>query len=327
MRVMVTGGAGYIGAVITRELAGLGHEVTVYDDLSKGHQDSIAGAGELVRGSLLDAVALRAALSERRIEAVVHMAASSLVGESVTKPASYYRNNVEAGLILLDAMRELGIRDLVFSSTAAVYGEPAKQPIEESDPTIPTNPYGETKLALERAFPWYARAHGLRHVSLRYFNAAGATELCGERHDPETHLIPLLLNAARSGGELTVFGDDYPTPDGTCIRDYIHVLDLARAHVAALDALAKEKVASGTYNLGCGGNGYSVKEVVDAAREVTGREIRVEVGPRRPGDPPMLIATSDRIRRELAWKPELQDLRVIIESAWRWLEARAAARA
>jgi len=316
---MVTGGAGYIGAVITRELARLGHEVTVYDDLSKGHADSVAGVGELVAANLLDGETLRRTLSSRRIEAVVHMAASSLVGESVAEPLRYYRNNVEAGLQLLAAMRVLAVRDLVFSSTAAVYGEPAKQPIEESDPTIPTNPYGETKLALERAFPWYARAYGLRHVSLRYFNAAGATDFCGERHDPETHLIPLLLDAARTGGELTVYGDDYPTPDGTCIRDYIHVLDLARAHVAALDALSGGRIASGTYNLGCGGDGYSVKEVIDAAREVTGRGIRVKIGPRRPGDPPMLIATSDRIRRELDWKPELQDLRAILESAWRWL--------
>jgi UDP-glucose 4-epimerase len=251
------------------------------------------------------------------------MAASSLVGESVAEPDRYYRNNVEAGLQLLAAMRVLAVRDLVFSSTAALYGEPSKQPIEESDPTIPTNPYGETKLALERAFPWYARAYGLRHVSLRYFNAAGATERCGERHDPETHLIPIVLEAARSGGEVTVFGDDYPTPDGTCVRDYIHVLDLARAHVAALDALAQDRPVAPAYNLGCGGSGYSVTEVIEAAREVTGRPIRVKMGPRRAGDPAVLVAASDRIRRELAWRPNFQDLRVIIESAWRWLEAQS----
>jgi len=240
MRVMVTGGAGYIGAVITWELAAKGHDVVVYDNLTKGHADSVAGAGELVKGDLLDGETLRRTLSSRRIEAVVHMAASSLVGESVAEPDRYYRNNVEAGLQLLAAMRVLAVRDLVFSSTAALYGEPSKQPIEESDPTIPTNPYGETKLALERAFPWYARAYGLRHVSLRYFNAAGATERCGERHDPETHLIPIVLEAARSGGEVTVFGDDYPTPDGTCVRDYIHVDDLAvqvdRFQLQAVDA-------------------------------------------------------------------------------------------
>ena len=320
MRVMVTGGAGYIGSVITWELARLGHDVVVYDDLSKGHPESVAGAGELVRADLLDGETLRRTLSSRRIEAVVHMAASSLVGESVAEPARYYRNNVEAGLQLLAAMRVLGVRDLVFSSTAAVYGEPARQPIEESDPTVPTNPYGETKLALERAFPWYARAYGLRHVSLRYFNAAGATERCGERHDPETHLIPIVLAAARSGAEVTVYGDDYPTPDGTCIRDYIHVLDLARAHVAALDALSGDRPVAAAYNLGCGGAGYSVSEVIEAAREVTGRSIRVRMGPRRAGDPPMLVATSDLIRRDLDWRPELQDLRVILESAWRWLE-------
>jgi UDP-glucose 4-epimerase len=321
MRVMVTGGAGYIGAVIAWELAAGGHDVVVYDNLSKGHADSVAGAGELVSGDLLDGETLRRTLSSRRIEAIVHMAASSLVGESVAEPDRYYRNNVEAGLQLLAAMRVLAVRDLVFSSTAAVYGEPAKQPIEESDPTIPTNPYGETKLALERAFPWYARAYGLRHVSLRYFNAAGATERCGERHDPETHLIPLVLEAARSGGEVTVFGDDYPTPDGTCVRDYIHVLDLARAHVAALDALAQDRPVAPAYNLGCGGNGYSVTEVIEVAREVTGRPVRVRKGARRAGDPAVLVAASDRIRRELDWRPQLQDLRAILDSAWRWLEA------
>jgi UDP-glucose 4-epimerase len=323
MRVMVTGGAGYIGAVITWELAARGHDVVVYDNLTKGHADSVAGAGELVQGDLLDGETLRRTLSSRRIEAVVHMAASSLVGESVAEPDRYYRNNVEAGLQLLAAMRVLAVRDLVFSSTAAVYGEPSKQPIEESDPTIPTNPYGETKLTLERAFPWYARAYGLRHVSLRYFNAAGATDRCGERHDPETHLIPIVLEAARSGGEVTVFGDDYPTPDGTCVRDYIHVLDLARAHVAALDALAQDRPVAPAYNLGCGGDGYSVNEVIEAAREVTGRPVRVKMGPRRAGDPAVLVATSDRIRRELAWRPNLQDLRAIVESAWRWLEAQS----
>lgn len=323
MRVMVTGGAGYIGSVITWELARLGHEVIVYDDLSKGHADAVAGAGDLVHANLLDVHTLRETLRKRGVEAVVHMAASSLVGESVAEPARYYRNNVEAGLVLLSAMQEAGVRDLVFSSTAAVYGEPAKQPIEETDPTVPTNPYGETKLALERAFPWFARAYGMRFVSLRYFNAAGATERCGERHDPETHLIPLVLEAARSGREITVFGDDYPTPDGTCVRDYIHVLDLARAHVSALEALGAGSVSAAAYNLGCGGDGYSVRQVINAARAVTGREILVRVGPRRAGDPAILVAASDRIGRELGWRPELQDLRVILESAWRWLESRA----
>jgi UDP-glucose 4-epimerase len=245
----------------------------------------------------------------------VHMAADSLVGESVGNPSKYYRNNLVAGLVLLDAMRESGARHLVFSSTAAVYGEPAKQPIEESDPTAPTNPYGESKLAFEHALRWYG-VYGLRAISLRYFNAAGATALCRERHDPETHLIPIVLQVALGVlPEVTVFGSDYPTADGTCVRDYIHVGDLARAHVLALEALAGGH-PGGAYNLGCGGDGYSVQQVIDVARSVTGREIAVRVGPRRPGDPAVLVASSRRIGTELGWKPRLQDLREIVGSAW-----------
>jgi UDP-glucose 4-epimerase len=244
------------------------------------------------------------------------MAADSLVGESVQDPAKYYRNNVVAGLALLDAMRAQGVRSLVFSSTAAVYGEPAKQPIEERDPTEPTNPYGATKLAFEHALHWYGAAYGLRSISLRYFNAAGATPFCRERHDPETHLIPLVLQAALGRiRELTVFGDDYPTPDGTCIRDYIHVSDLARAHVLALEALTRGH-QGGAYNLGCGGSGYSVKQVIDVARSVCGRDIPMRIGARRPGDPAVLVASSERIMRDLAWTPRLQDLRAIVSSAW-----------
>jgi UDP-glucose 4-epimerase len=244
------------------------------------------------------------------------MAADSLVGESVQQPAKYYRNNVVASLALLDAMLETGVKKLVFSSTAAVYGEPEKQPIEEQDPTAPTNPYGATKLGFEHALPWYARAHGLRSISLRYFNAAGATALCRERHDPETHLIPIVLRAVRGLiPEVTVFGDDYPTADGTCVRDYIHVTDLARAHVIALEALTRGH-AGGSFNLGCGGDGYSVKQVIDTAQEVCGRRVPVKMGPRRPGDPAVLIASSRRIMQELGWRPEYQDLRRIIESAW-----------
>ena len=217
-------------------------------------------------------------------------------------------------------MRDSGVPSLVFSSTAAVYGEPAKQPIEETDPTEPTNPYGETKLAFERALRWYGAAYGMRYVSLRYFNAAGASEKCGERHDPETHLIPLVLQAAAGKRpEVTVFGEDYATPDGTCVRDYIHVVDLARAHVKALYALASGHPSS-IYNLGCGGEGYSVKQVIDTARRVTGRDIPVKMGARRPGDPAVLIASSARIIRELGWRPEQQRLDAIVESAWRWMQ-------
>jgi UDP-glucose 4-epimerase len=266
----------------------------------------------------MDGDALRNTLRENRIEAVIHMAADSLVGESVTNPAKYYRNNVVAGLELLDAMRDCDIKRIVFSSTAATYGEPEKQPIEETDPTNPTNPYGETKLAFEHALKWYDNAFGLRYASLRYFNAAGASERCGEWHDPETHLIPIVLQVAAGRREqVEIYGDDYPTRDKTCIRDYIHVIDLARAHVLALGALDK---GSRIYNLGCGGDGYSVREVIQTARTVTGREIPVKVGPRRPGDPAVLIASSERIKRELGWKPIMQDLTVIIESAWDWLQ-------
>ena len=313
MRVLVTGGAGYIGSGVVEELLRSGHRVLVYDNLSKGHRDAIAPRAEFVHADLIDGDVLRAAL--RRCDAVVHMAADSLVGESGKDPAKYYRNNLVAGLALLDAMRAEEVGTLVFSSTAAVYGEPAKQPIEEHDPTVPTNPYGASKLAFEHALRWYG-AYGLRSISLRYFNAAGATEACRERHDPETHLIPLILHAAIGRiPEVTVFGDDYPTADGTCIRDYIHVSDLAKAHVLALEALSRGH-GGGSYNLGSGGEGYSVKQVIDAARKVTWREIPVRVGPRRPGDPAVLIASSSRIVRELGWKPSLQDVRAIVASAW-----------
>src|SRR3954471_3010123 len=252
MRVLVTGGAGYIGSGVVEELLRTSHSAVVYDSLYKGHRELVHPDAGFVHADLVDAARLREAL--RGIDAVVHMAADSLVGESVIDPSKYYRNNVVAGLGLLDAMREQGVRKLVFSSTAAVYGEPAKQPIEETAATAPTNPYGESKLAFERALGWYAAAYGLRSISLRYFNAAGATVRCRERHDPETHLIPLVLHAAAGRiPHLTVFGDDYPTLDGTCIRDYIHVSDLARAHVLALEALDGGH-AGGAYNLGCGGN-------------------------------------------------------------------------
>ena len=316
----MTGGAGYIGSVVTEELLRGGDQALVYDSLYKGHREAVVEGATFVKGDLLDTTFLRETLVQHKIEAVVHMAADSLVGESVKVPAKYYRNNVLGGLSLLDAMRDSDVKYLVFSSTAAVYGEPAKQPIEESDPTQPTNPYGETKLAFERALRWYDAAHGLKYVSLRYFNAAGATERSGERHDPETHLIPIVLQAAAGQRpDVTVFGDDYPTPDGTCVRDYIHVVDLAQAHILALHALAKGHPSS-IYNLGCGGEGYSVKQVIDCARRVTGKEIPVTKGPRRAGDPAVLIASSGRITRELGWKPTQQKLDAIVESAWRWMQ-------
>ena len=320
MRVAVTGGAGYIGSVVTEVLLREGHQVLVIDDLSKGHRDAVEHEAEFVALDLIDASGVAAALSRFRTDAVVHMAAHSLVGESVTDPAKYYRNNVSGGLSLLEGMRAADVRRLVFSSTAAVYGEPATLPIHEMDETLPANTYGETKLAFERALGWYAGAYGLSSISLRYFNAAGATARHGEEHDPETHLIPLVLRAA--DGQLpfiTVFGDDYPTSDGTCVRDYVHVEDLARAHVLALAAL-KLSGEHSAYNLGCGGRGFSVREVIDAATRVTGRPIPVRVAARRPGDPAVLVASSERIRRELGWEPRHRGLDGIIASAWAWMQ-------
>jgi UDP-glucose 4-epimerase len=316
VRVLVTGGAGYIGSVVVEELLADGAEVVVLDDLSKGHAAAVPEGVPLVRADIGDRRRVTETCRKHGVEAAVHMAAFSMVGESVEHPARYYANNLAGSLALLDALREAGVRRFVLSSTAAVYGEPAVVPIDEDAPTVPTNPYGETKLALEKALHWYERAYGLRYASLRYFNAAGATERSGEDHHPETHLVPLVLAAA--AGErpgVDVYGDDYPTPDGTCIRDYIHVSDLARAHVLALAALADARGA--VFNLGCGG-GYSVREVIAVAEQVTGRPVPARRAPRRPGDPAVLVASSDRIRRTLGWEPRKQDLRVIVEDAWRW---------
>jgi UDP-glucose 4-epimerase len=319
MRVFVTGGAGYIGSVVAEVLLARGHAVTVYDDLSEGYRDAVPDGARLLEGDLLDRARLVAALRETRPETIVHMAAVCQVGESVADPAKYYRVNVLGGLTLLDAARETHVDRLVFSSTAAVYGEPAKQPIAEDDPTAPSNPYGETKLAFERALAWYGGAYGLRSVSLRYFNAAGASARAGERHDPESHLIPIVLQvAAGRRANVSIHGDDYPTRDGTCLRDYVHVLDLAEAHVLAVAALA-DGAPSAAYNLGCGGEGFTVREVVETARRVTGRPIAVTVGPRRSGDPAVLVAASARIRRALGWTPRHADLAGIIASAWEWM--------
>ena len=323
MQVLVTGGAGYIGSVVTEELVLQGHTVVVYDNLCKGHRDAVMGPAVLIEADLLDVATLRHAMTAYHIEAVVHMAADSLVGESMTDPAKYYRNNLQAGLSLLDMMRYCGVSNIVFSSTAAVYGEPERQPIQETDATHPSNPYGETKLAFERALYWYNRAHGQRYTSLRYFNAAGATQHSGERHDPETHLIPCVLDvAAGRRDDVIIFGDDYATRDGTCVRDYIHVEDLAKAHVLALESMATGKTSSAIYNLG-GEGGYTVREVLDTAQSVTGKKIPVRIGPRRPGDPATLIASSKKIAEDLNWHPARQNLTDIIESAWSWMTRHA----
>ena len=322
MRILVTGGAGYIGSVVVEELLATGQYTVVYDNLSLGHRDAVPPGAEFVQGEILDRQAVQDVLTKHQINAVIHMAANASVGESCRNPAKYYANNLVTSLALLDAMRASGVSRLVLSSSAAVYGESQKPLIDESHATRPGNPYGETKLAFERACHWYEQAYGMRFVSLRYFNAAGATRLCGERHDPETHLIPLVLQAAaKQRPYVEIFGNDYPTPDGTCVRDYIHVSDLAQAHVLALDYLRR---SSGIFNLGCGG-GHSVMKVVETARSVTQREIPVRIGPRRSGDPAVLVASSEKIKRELGWAPQKQDLRAIITSAWEWMQQRSSA--
>jgi UDP-glucose 4-epimerase len=321
MHVLVAGGAGYIGSIVNEELIKAGHQVVVFDNLSKGHAEAVPPGTPLIRADLTNQAILVDAFRRHRIQAVVHMAADSLVGESMIDPGKYYANNLVAGISLLESMRLCGIELIVFSSSAAVYGQPAKQPIEESDPVAPLNPYGETKLAFENALRWYSGAYQIRGISLRYFNAAGASAAFGEWHDPESHLIPLILQtAAGKRNHLEIYGDDYPTRDGTCLRDYIHVADLAEAHVLALEALSGKNAVSRVFNLGCGGDGYTVSEVIAIARQITGRDIPVKMSPRRPGDPAVLVASSERIRQELGWKPKYQDLSKIIGSAWSWLQ-------
>jgi len=318
MRILVTGGAGYIGSVVGEQLIRAGHDVIAYDNLSKGHRAAVTQGITLVAGDLSDRVTLTDALRRYEVEAVFHMAADSLVGESVVNPKRYYLNNVVAGLDLLESMLDAGIRRLVFSSTAAVYGEPEKQPIEESDPTNPTNPYGESKLAFERALRWFEHAYGLRYACLRYFNAAGATEYCGESHDPETHLIPIVLQTALGKRQyVEIYGDDYSTADGTCVRDYIHVVDIARAHILALGILEER---SGIFNLGSGGQGYSVREIIETASKLTSADIPTRIVLRRPGDPAVLVASSEKASRELGWTPTLPDVESIIKSAWMWMQ-------
>jgi UDP-glucose 4-epimerase len=319
MNVLVTGGAGYIGSVVVEELITTGNTAVVLDDLSKGHREMVPNDVTFVEGNIRDASLVEKTLRDNEIEAVVHMAASSLVGESVRFPEKYFDNNVTAGIAMLDAMRKANVNKLVFSSTAAVYGEPERQPILETDALLPTNPYGESKVEFEHELKRRNEEYGLQFISLRYFNAAGASIRCGEQHDPETHLIPLVLQAAMGRlPQVEIFGGDYPTADGTCVRDYIHVIDLARAHVLALNDLGTN---GRTFNLGCGGDGYSVRQVIDLAREITGKDIPEKMIARRQGDPAVLIASSDKIKQELGWEPEFQDLRAIIESAWKWMKA------
>ncbi|MDQ3387341.1 MAG: UDP-glucose 4-epimerase GalE [Actinomycetota bacterium] len=317
MKLLVVGGAGYIGSVVASQLLEANHEVIVFDDLSKGHEDAVPQEARLARGSLLDAERVNEVLSGG-FDGVVHLAAHSLVGESVEQPEKYYRNNVGGTLNLLEAMVEHGAYRLVFSSTAAVYGEPETVPITEDEPVLPTNPYGASKLAADRLIGAVAEARGLAATSLRYFNVAGSRRQFGEDHDPETHLIPLVLRAASGEWDhVQIYGTDYDTPDGTAIRDYIHVEDLGIAHILALET---SEPGHRVYNLG-NGEGFSVRQVIQTAREVTGREMKVVEAPRRAGDPPILVASSEKITRELDWRPEKPDLSDMISDAWTWKQA------
>ena len=313
MKILVVGGAGYIGSICAEALLDQKHEVAIFDNLSEGHRSAVDPRAKFIEGDLADRKMIAETLARLRPEAVMHFAANALVGESMQNPSKYFRNNIASGLNLLDAMVAAEVKRLVFSSTCATFGPPERVPIDEETPQRPINPYGESKLSFEKILRWYDAIHGLRFVSLRYFNAAGASEKFGEDHRCETHLIPNVLKVALGEKKhVEIFGTDYETPDGTCIRDYIHIIDLAHAHILALDA-----PTSAFYNLGTGG-GSSVREVIESCRKITGQPIPVLEKPRRPGDPPRLIASSEKIKRELGWRPQFQTLDAIVESAWNW---------
>jgi UDP-glucose 4-epimerase len=316
--ILVAGGAGYIGSHMVKELIAAGHDVITLDNLSTGHKDLVTG-GRFIQGDLHDQKILDGIFSDNSIDAVMHFAAFSLVGDSVKAPIDYYHNNFSGTLSLVDSMVRCGVKRFIFSSSAAVYGEPEKVPIAETHPCVPTNPYGASKLTVERMLSDCDQAYGLKYMSLRYFNAAGAdvSGRIGERHTRETHLIPLVLQVAQGlRPHINIFGTGYPTPDGTCLRDYVHVTDLAAAHLLALTAL-QEGHESNIYNLG-NSKGYSVREVIDLSRKVTGCPIAIKEADNRPGDPAVLVADSEKIRRDLGWKPGYEDLETIIETAWRW---------
>ena len=317
MNILVTGGAGYVGSIVTEELLRGTHQVIVVDNLEQGHKGAVLPKAEFVIANIRDAQSLDDIFRRFKIDAVMHMAAETVVEYSMTDPKRYFQNNVVGGINLLDTMLKHNVYKFMFSSSAAVYGEPQSTPIEEDHPKVPVNSYGESKLIFERILAWYGEAYGLKHISLRYFNAAGASGLLGEDHHPETHLIPNVLKAALNDNPVPVFGADYPTKDGSCIRDYIHVVDIARAHILALNKI--ESFSGRVYNLG-NGEGYSVFEVVDIARKVSGADIPMEISPRRKGDPAVLVASSNLAKEELGWKPDYPDLESIIESAWKWMK-------
>ncbi len=329
MRILVTGGAGYIGSVSVEAALASGHSVVVLDDLSTGHRTAVAEGALLEVGTYTDSASVAELLGRHRIEAVLHCAAKSLVPESMTDPAKYFRENVAGGIAMLEGMRVAGVRRIVFSSSAAVYGMPERTPVAESDSIRPISAYGESKRCVEEAIRWYGYGHGLRSVILRYFNAAGASDRNGEQHAPETHLIPNVLAAAEDGRELTLFGDDYPTPDGTCVRDYIHVEDLAQAHMLALAATDPADPRTGgsggpclplVCNLGSGA-GFSNRQIVTAAEAVAGRAIAVRIGPRRAGDPAVLVAGAEKAREILGWQPRHGTPEAMLGSAWAWRRA------
>jgi len=314
-KVLVTGGAGYVGSVCCAELLRLGHSVTVVDDLSTGFRDAVPAGAAFVQMDIADPT-LEKLAGDASFEVVFHFAAKALISESVADPGFFFQQNVASSILMLENLRAAGVKNFVFSSSAAVYGTPQSVPISEDSPKMPVNSYGETKLMLERALEWYAKAYGWSVMAFRYFNAAGATADLGERHDPETHVIPLLLEAAAGEREsFTLYGDDYDTPDGTCLRDYVHVLDIAQAHLCALKSMGQPGMQA--FNIGLG-ESYSVREMCGAAEKVTGRSIPVRVAGRRPGDPAVLCASPDRIMRELHWKPQHSSLQEIIGSAWQW---------
>lgn len=320
MKLFVTGGAGYIGSICVEELLHAGYDVTVFDNFSEGHRQALDPRAKLIEGDLADRVLISKALRETQPAAVLHFAAHLLVGESMTNPSKYFRNNVCSGLNLLDAMVAAGVKRFIFSSTAATYGAPEAVPMTEEMPQKPTNPYGESKLMFERILGWYDQIHGLKHVNLRYFNAAGASARFGEHHHIETHLIPNVLAVAMGRKpNVEIYGTDYPTPDGTCVRDYIHIVDLAQAHILAFKKLC-EGGESDAFNLG-NGDGYSVRQVIEVARRITGHEIPTVEKPRRAGDPPRLVASAQKAVRVLGWKPKFPKLDQIIESAWEWHKA------
>jgi UDP-glucose 4-epimerase len=318
MHVLVTGGAGYIGSVVVEALIRRGDSVTVLDNLSQGHRAAVHPEATFVRGDLADADTLASLFGGNRFEAAMHFASNTLVGESMVKPFDFLGDNVRNGLNLLEAAVAHGVNRFILSSTANLFDQPERVPIDEEEQIVPGSPYGESKYILERVLHWLDRTRGLRYAALRYFNAAGASAERGEDHAPETHLIPLVLQVALGQrDQIQIYGTDYPTRDGTCVRDYIHVVDLAQAHILALDALDR---GSFTYNLG-NGQGYTVREVIETARQVTGHPIPAVKGPRRPGDPAALVASSDKIRRELGWQPCFPDLHDIVASAWAWHRA------